>query len=681
MIVSRNWLSDFVKIQATDEELTQRLTMSGLNHESSEVVDDDLAIDLEVTSNRPDCLGHIGIAREIAALFGYDFAIPTPLIKETGSPIANQFQLRIEAPELCRRFTARLIRNVQVGPSPQWLIARLKTIGVPTINNIVDISNYVMFECGQPLHVFDFDKIHGGQIIVRDPKPEEELVAIDHRVYRLEPGMCVVADAERAIGLGGVMGGADTEVTDRTVNVLIEAAQFNSMAIRNTARKLNLHSAASYRFERPIDAHNIDWASRRCCELILQLAGGELAQNWLDVGSRPDEHPPIELRFDQIQRILGIDIDNEVATQILERLGFKNLQQSHSKISVSRPSWRNDVTREIDLIEEIGRVHGYAHVPDDIAVPMSASHRRTEDRILGKVRNALTAAGFDEAMTASLIPAGWSEAFSPWSNLQPLQTSQGMLGVLEKASHNVGVVKYLRRSLVPSLLEARRINEYKSNSEIELFEIAKVYLESEKELPWEPIKIGLVSQRDFFEVKGVIETLLRHLNWNGELDIMQCDFNLLDINQSCELRINGEILGWLGRVSESGKRTFGIRQHTIVAELDFGLLCNLATLIPLHTDVSLFPAISRDFNFIVQNRIHWSDLRAVVAEAAGSELESIEYKETFRDPQRDGSDKKRLLMSLVLRSKAGTLTGEQADQICREIVVSCQEKLAAELVA
>jgi len=538
-----------------------------------------------------------------------------------------------------------------------------------------------MFECGQPLHIFDLDKLQGDRLVVREPNADEKLLAIDHKTYTLQPGMCVIADANRAVALGGVMGGADTEVSDDTVNLLIEAAHFNPLSIRNTARALNLHSAASHRFERAIDSHNIDWASRRCCELILQVAGGELAENSIDVGKTSPTLPTIELRFAQLKRILGIDVPQNDATTILAALGFGTINQSVESVVVTPPSWRSDVTREVDLIEEVGRIYGYDRVPDDVVVPMSASHRPASDRILGKVRSVLTAAGFDEAMTASVVPLAWAETFSPWSDQPPMETSQPMLGVLEKASQNVGPVKYLRRSLLPSLLEARRINEYKSNSEIELFETAKVYLASSEHLPHEPWKVALVSERDFFSIKGVIESLVAQLKERHELDITSCEFDLFDLDQSCEFKLQGETLGWVGQVSEEGKRTFGIRQPAVVAEIDFELLFKHATLTPIHREVSPFPAIVRDFNFIVDNRVHWAELKTSVADAAGSMLESIEYKETFRDARRDGDDKKRLLLSIVLRSGEATLTGDQADEICQAIVNQCRDKHSAELVS
>ena len=268
MIVSWNWLKDLLHLELSHEEVALRLAMAGLNHEGTEAVGDDFAIDLEVTSNRPDCLGHLGVAREIAVQWNRDFSIPDPQPSSGGSAVEDLISVAIECPELCPRYTARVVRGIKIGPSPQWLQDHLNVLGIATINNVVDITNYVMMECGQPLHAFDLAKIRGAKIVVRRGSDKERFEAIDHKTYELDQQTCVVADAERAVAIGGVMGGADSEVRDDTVDVLIEAADFDCLAVRRSARKLKLFSPSSYRFERTVDPEGIDWASRRCAELI-----------------------------------------------------------------------------------------------------------------------------------------------------------------------------------------------------------------------------------------------------------------------------------------------------------------------------------------------------------------------------------------------------------------------------
>ena len=685
MKVSWKWLEQYVDLNISHDELVDRLTMSGLNHEGTETVDGDRAIDLEVTSNRPDCLGHLGVAREIAVLFELPLKIPDPQPPVGGEKLDDLCGVEIECPELCYRYTARLLKNVTIGQSPDWMQNRLETLGIAIINNVVDTTNYVMFECGQPLHAFDFAKVKEGKIIVREALENESFVAIDHKTYQLQPGMCVIADAQLPVAIGGVMGGKDSEVSESTTDVLVEAAYFNPLSVRNTARRLNFDSQKSpsaFRFERDVDSAQIDWASRRCCELILESGGGELVDGFIDVGKTPKANASIILRLPQLERVLGIEIPNDFVPKTLEALGLKITNQEMTSITCLPPSWRKDLTREVDLVEEVGRIYGYEEVPDTENVPMAASHKTTDDRVLDSVRHVLTANGFDEAMTPSLVPEPWSASFSPWSNEKPLVSSQPMLGVLEKASQNIGAVENLRLSLVPSLLEARRINEYRANHEIELFETARVYLpKSDKELPDQPTMVALVSGQDYFAVKGVIESLVAFLNPETKILIGPCDHEILDPSHSAELKIGDKLLGFIGEVSTSGKKQFGLRHDATVAEVDMGVLDELAILIPQHQNQSLYPSIARDFNFIVNDSVHWSDLETTVADAGGDLLESIEYRETFRDKNKDGPDKKRLLLSVVLRSPEETLTGEQADQVCHAIVEKCKANLGASLVA
>ena len=502
MIVSWNWLKQYVRLEVPVEEFERRLMLAGLNHEETKQVGDDLAIDLEVTSNRPDCLGHIGIAREAAVVFGQPLKIPDAQPPPGAAKASELTKVTLNCPDLCYRYTARVIRGVKVKPSPRWLIDRLATIGVGAINNVADITNYVLMECGQPLHAFDFQKLNGREIIVREARKGERFEAINHKIYDLEPGMCVIADRSRPVALGGVMGGADTEVTASTADVLIEAAEFDPLSIRNTARKLTLHSDSSYRFERGLDPDGVDWASRRCCELILQEAGGELAAGVVDVGRQPPKRGPIVLRRSQLKRILGIDIDSGEVRRILVALGNRELQGTSDKeartndqgqMTFVPPSWRRDLAREIDLVEEVARIHGYDAIPEDVNVPMAASHRTDRDRVLAKVREVLVAAGVSEAMTISLQEPAIAEAFSPWTTEPPLVSSTP---VLRRADR-------LRRSLIPSLFEARRNNEAVGHSNAELFEIARVYLPTAGALPAEDLLLSMISGGDFFDVKGI----------------------------------------------------------------------------------------------------------------------------------------------------------------------------------
>jgi phenylalanyl-tRNA synthetase beta chain len=677
MIVSWDWLKQYVTLDMTPAELSERLMMAGLNHEDTHAIGDDLAIHLEVTSNRPDCLGHLGIAREIAVLWNRPLSIPSASPREIATSAAELAQVRVENPEHCPRYTARVIRGVKVGASPRWLVNRLATLGIASINNIVDITNYVLLECGQPLHAFDLAKLSGRQIVVRQARAGEPFVAINHKTYALEPTMCVIADADRAVALGGVMGGAETEVSPQTKELLIESALFDPLSIRNTARKLNLHSDSSYRFERGLDPEGVDWASRRAAELILELAGGELAAGVIDVGQQPKARERVALRFAQLRRVLGIEVDPAIARRILTALGNRELRADADRVEVIPPSWRRDLTREIDLVEEVARIHGYDKIPEDVSVPMATSHRTRVDRVLERVRKVLNGAGFDEAMTLSAVEEPWSEAFSPWTDAPALRSS---MAVLRRADR-------LRRSLVPSLLGARQTNESLANAVIELFEIAHVYLPREGgELPSEEMMVGLTSAGDYLALKGVIEGLLAALSPSAELEARPTSQSLLAPGCSAELRVHAPthrdlLLGYLGEVSGESRERFDLRGATSVAELKLSVLEQIADLIPRYTTPPIFPTVARDLNLVVDETIRWADVERSVRKAAAPHVVAVEFQDVYRDRERLGAGKKSLLFTLTLRSPDGTLTGDEADAIRTRVVGVCAAAHAASLRA
>lgn len=670
MLVTWNWLTDYVPLGMPHDELVQRLSMAGLNHESSTTLPDDVVIDLEVTSNRPDWLGHIGVAREIAVLYGLPLRVPAPAPPADGPPVTDLTRVTVTCPDLCARYTARLIQGVRIGPSPAWLAQRLAALGIATVNNLVDITNYVMMECGQPLHAFDFALLAGREIIVREAQPGEAFEAINHKTYTLQAGMCVIADAQRSVALGGVMGGAETEVSTRTSDVLIEAADFAPLSIRGTARHLALQSPSSYRFERGMDPVGVDWASRRCCALILELAGGRLAEGVIDVGRGLPTRAPIRLRLAQLPRVLGIDVPADTVRRILGALGCTEQAADATSVQVVPPSWRRDLEREIDLVEEVARVHGYERIPEDVAVPMAPSHRTDDDRVLAGVRQVLLAAGFDEAMTATVVSQELSEAFSPWTAAEPLRASTPMLKGAD----------LVRRSLVPSLLAARRVNESLANPVIELFETARVFVPRDNDLPLEQGALALTSGGDFSRVKGVVEALLAALRCRGGLEAVPTRQPLFDEVKNCELQVAGRRLGFLGEVAPAALKTFGLRNPTTVAELDLSVLNDLAQLVPQYTERSAFPVIERDLNLIVDESVRWSALAETVRHAGGVCLESVQYRETYRDPQKDGPGRKRLFFSVTFRSAERTLTNEEADQIRQAVVAACRQHHAAVLL-
>jgi phenylalanyl-tRNA synthetase beta chain len=669
MIVSWNWLTDYLRLDMPVEVLTERLTLAGLNRESIADVGGDIAIDLEVTSNRSDCLGHLGVAREIGVLFQKELWSPEPRPAESGPPVEERTSVTVLASDLCPRFTGRVVRGVSVGQSPWWMRKRLETIGVRPISNIVDVTNYVMFECGQPLHAYDLDRLDERRLVVRRGLAGERLTAINNRVYELSQDMLVIADAARPVGLAGVMGGAETEIGFDTTDVLIEAAQFDAMSVRRTSRALGLFSPSSFRFERPLDPVATEWASRRCAELILDVAGGTLHPGVIDVGSPPPKRLPIKLRLAQIERTLGITIDREKVSWVLKALGLEWIGEDDRSINVIPPSWRSDLEREIDLIEEVARIHGYEHIPEDRAIPLSSTPRGSRERVESSAREILTGCGFDETVTFSLVDDRYAAPLGPGPACDPLRVDHSSRK-RESA---------LRQSLVPSLLAVRLHNESHGQFDAELFEIANIYLPADGQtLPDERTRLALVSGRDFRGLKGVVESLLERLHVEPALSVRPAELALFAAGRAAELLVGEIHLGYLGEIDKSQLEAFELRESCAAAELEFAVLLERARLVATHHPLPPFPAVVRDLSLVVSRTLPWSRLCEVVTTAAGPTLESTEYLDTFVGGNL-GEGCQSVHFSMVFRHRERTLTGEEVERAVKSVVDACESRFGAKL--
>ncbi len=675
MLVSWEWLSDYVDIGISHEEMATRWALTGLNHESTVIVDGVPVIDLEITSNRGDCLGHIGIAREASVLLQSELRFPSPQLKTADEPASKSLVIENQFEEACPRYIGRLIRGVKIGPSPMWLQKRLIAIGVKPINNIVDATNYVMFECGQPLHAFDFAKIRGGKIIVRPARDQENFIAIDHRTYQLDSQMVVIADAERAVALGGVMGGVESEVSDRTVDILLESAEFMPLSIRRTARKLKLHSPSSYRYERRIDQANMDWASRRCCELILETAGGQLMSGSVDTGERLPERPEILLRESKIASVLGIEVPWERSLEILVHLGCHVTGNTNdADARVVAPSYRSDLTREIDLIEEIARIYGYEQIPEDAAVPLVSSTKRPKDIVMETVRRIVCASGFDETMTPSLIGKSSISAISPWTNEEAMTT---MIPLLEGANQ-------LRRSLIPSLISARLYNQSQSNRDSQLFETANIYLPRTSGLPGQQFNLGVIGSSDIRNVAGTFEEILHRACGP---DFMQSKvtksvvtWNYLAPHSGIAWLVNGEMIAWVGQLNRAIVDSMKLDCAAAVGEMNLDMLLEHARLIPQLQPIVPFPTIERDLNLILDESTQWQSISESIQKAAGPLCINVLFREIYRDTKKDGDGKKRVLLSMHLRSPSETLTSEQADAVMQNVLSDCKADFQATIL-
>ncbi|MCO8121500.1 phenylalanine--tRNA ligase subunit beta [Stieleria sp. TO1_6] len=680
MLVSWKWLSQYVDLNMDREELETRLALSGLNHEGTEtpadnpaLAADDFCIDLEVTSNRGDCLGHLGVAREIAVLYDRELKVPTPKLPASSVPIDSLLRVDNQFTEACPRYTARVIQGVKIGPSPDWMQAALRSVGIGVVNNVVDATNYVMMECGQPLHAFDYASIADQKIVIRPAADKESITAIDHRQYELDPSMCVIADGQHASAVAGVMGGADSEVTETTTDLVIEAAIFTPLSVRRTARKLKLHSPSSFRFERRVDPVGVDWASRRVCQLIVESAGGTVADGVIDTAADIPGSDPIVLRLSEIERILGITIDAEQVQRILTALGCQCERPfSNGEASFVAPSWRHDLTRQADLIEEVARIHGYDKIPEDSPIPVAPSSKRTFDSATEKIRRVLTAAGLSEAMTPSVVTKKLDESLSPWTDRPALATQTAML----KGA------KRLRRTLMPSLLQARANNWASASIEANLFEIAHIYVpgKTPEDLPEELYTVGMVVGGDFFTAKGILESLCEMLGTKHPISVTPVPSSGFVPGQLVRVSLGQSQLGYLGVVDPKTLKQWKLPGKVVVAELSLpGLLAD-SQLVPQQVVVSMFPSVERDLNFVMAESVRWNDLETVVRAAVGDPLKSMAYRETYRDAAKDGKDRKRVLFSMQLQRDDGTMSGEDADALVSRVISDCKQKLDAELL-
>jgi len=687
MIISLKWLADYVQIPASAEPLVEKLLMSGLNHEATERVGDDTAIDLEVTSNRPDCLGHIGVAREAALLFARPLHVPDPRPLEGAGRAAASVAVAIEAAELCPCYTARVIRGVRVGPSPQWLVERLATVGVASVNNVVDVTNYVMFECGQPLHAFDLGKLRGARIVVRRAAAGEPFTAINHKTYELDERMCVIADAEGPVALAGVMGGADTEISGKTADILLESAQFAPLAVRSAARGLSLASPSSYRFERTPDPAAVDWASRRAAALILETAGGTLEQGVSAAGTLAGQEATIDLRAGRVAEVLGIDVPAERQHAILTGLGFVDVGGAAGGDSTRwrAPSWRRDVSREIDLVEEIGRIEGYDRVPEDrpiTARPVELSPRESTVRTASGV---LVGAGFCEALTRSVVSERLEATAGPWGGGQTLVVEPALVRGADR----------LRRTLLPSLLEARAGNIAAGAPHGELFEVARAYVarppaaggpESPVE---EPLLLGFVTGGGFYATKGLVEALLARLAVSvagGALACRPLTLDLFTAGRAAEIvltRAGGppERIAVIGEFSPAVLDIVGLAGPATGAEVRLDRLEFTAAASRMLRRPSDYPAVERDVNLVVAGDVPWADVAAAIEAAAGPVLEQCRVVQVWQDAERLGAGKKSILVALRLRSDKGTLSGDEAGRVVQAVIEACGRAVGATLRA
>ncbi|GJQ24359.1 hypothetical protein BIY37_03330 [Candidatus Brocadia sapporoensis] len=664
MKISYNWLKEYVSFLLTPQELADQLTGAGLVVADVKPVEDDFCLDIEVTSNRPDCLGVIGIAREVAAIVGESVRFPETNFITTDNGISQAVAVSVEDPIFCPRYTARVIYHLTVKPSPEWMQKRLRCIGLRPVNNIVDITNYVMMETGQPLHAFDLDKIAEQKILVRKARIGEEIVALNGARRALFPDMLVIADGKKPVAIAGIMGGKETEVSETTRNILLESAQFEPGQVRRTSRSLGIASDSSYRFERGTDYESVDFASQRAARLIKDCSGGEIASVAFDIKSERHEAKKITLRLKRLHAILGLEIKRDVTLDILKNLSFKILHDDDNFIEVEVPGFRSDVYREIDLIEEVARIYGYDRIPVKTSISVRGNRKNTYEFVAANVLQFLMGLGFYEVKTFSIVDTSPLQTVNLWSDRENVE----IVNPLRQEESR------LRVSLLPGLINVKRYNLNHGTEQVKIFEIAKVYLAGSK-LPQEKNCLSLLTDTDFLTLKGVIESLLRNLGI-----VLPCEWlsfsesRLFRDGRAARIQIGNDLLGFIG---EAGPE-LELKTASCLAEMDLDLLVERSNFIKRYQDIPQYPAVFRDLAILVNEEVTWSSIEKYIIDTKVGFLKEIKFLDIYRGKQVPAG-KKSIAFNLCFQARDRTLKGEEVDNAQQTIINALNRALGAEL--
>ena len=642
----------------------------------------DTVLDCEITPNRPDCLSMIGMARETGAIFDRDYHVELPAIKsEIGRATADEISVEIADEGLCDRYVARIVRNVKVGPSPDWMVKRLNSLGIRPHNNIVDITNYVMMLTGQPLHAFDLSTFaeHDGRrsVVVRAAKQDETFQTLDGEERVLDAGMGLITDGERPVALAGVMGGMDSEITDASVDVLVESACFNAGRTSHTSRDLSLISDASIRFERQVDETGCVDVANVTCALIEELAGGEVAPGYVDVYPAPKTIDSITLRYQRVLDICGAPIERDFVVRSLTRLGC-TVEETGEDYLVTPPSFRPDLPREIDLIEEILRLWGMGRV--EATIPAAKNHiggLTHEQQLTRKVGQILRACGLNETTTFGFAAPG---------DLEKIHMSADGRGVpVVLMNPLVAEQTEMRRSLLPGLLQSVAYNEAHGTTNVHLYEIGTLFHGRENaSLPRETQSVAgvltgswtdqtwnnTVDKLRFFAGKGIVEELLEQLRVpKVRFRVAEGEgYDFLQPGRAAEVLSGGTVLGWVGEIHPEAREAMDIDQIVVAFELDLDKLIKGAHNQENYHEFSPFPAVQHDLAIVVPDEVTCEDLLQRITSAGGKLLESVRLFDVYRDPIRVGVGKKSMAFSLTYRSDDHTLTSDEVEHAHGKIV-------------
>ena len=634
----------------------------------------DTVVEFEITSNRPDCLSVLGLARESAVSFGREFKKPTPTVKcaNDGDTVSNYLSVAIDAPDLCQRYMARVVKNVKIAPSPLWLRMRLRASGVRPINNIVDITNYVMLEYGQPMHAFDYACLDGSSIIVRRAADNEAFMSLDDQEHTLDNSMLVIADSKKAVALAGVMGGANSEIKDGTTTVVFESACFLGTSVRVTAKKNGMRTESSARYEKGLDPENCFAGLERACELVELLGAGDVVNDVIDV--YPGKKPLTVLDFDsnKINTFLGTSISEDEMIKILETLECK---VEGNKITV--PSFRADLGCMNDIAEEVVRIYGYNNIVSTrIKAETTQGGRTPKQKFEVDVENAMCGMGLDQIQTFSFI----SPKFYDKVRLPADSALRNSVVISNPLGEDTSI---MRTTALPSMLEIIARNYNFNNANVKLFEVATVYIPTTPDkLPNENkvLSIGMYGGCDFYTIKGVCENILA-LAQIKNVTVKACSDNVSFHPGRCaKIYANGVELGIFGEIHPLTLKNYDVDTPVYAAELDFDGIFAMMDPNKIYTPLPKYPATTRDFSFVCEESLEFGTIFAEVKKAGGKLIEDISLFDIYRGPQ-VGENKKSVSIRVTLRAADRTLTVEEAEKVSAKILKALETQLGIALRA
>ncbi len=670
MKISLDWLNQYLDRPTDADELARVMTRAGFPVEERVAAGDDVMFDLEVTSNRGDCLSHVGMARELAAASARTLRPPACDPPASAGDAADALtSVALDAPDLCPVYTARVLTGVKVGPSPDWLVRRLEAVGLRSVNNVVDVTNFVMLELGQPLHAFDMDKLAQRRIVIRRAARGEAFTAIDGSRHDLRDDMLVISDADRPVAIAGVMGGLDSEVGDDTVNVLLESAAFDPLSVRRTSRALKLSSDSSFRFERGVDPLGIERASRRAGELILQTAGGVLAPGVVRVGADEPAPGEVSMRLSRCNALLGVELSGEEATGHLDRLHLSP-RADGDVMTCTIPSYRLDLQREVDLIEEVARSHGLDAIPMREKIHIIARHPQPAVQARDALSRVLVGHGYHEAITYSFITPRQGQPFL-LEGAEALMLSPDM----RKAE------SMMRPSVLPSLLICRKSNQDAGNAGVKLFEAASTWVRSGGS-PVETRRLALLRDADDAEtavrdLRGSLEELVSALGGAGAALRVE-PVEDTRFGAAGAVSLNGVRIGVTGILSDAIRERFDVQTPIAVAELEADPLLALYPPRREVRELPRLPGIERDLSVVVDEAVAWKAIEEAVRQASPALMESLSFVGAYRGKQ-VGAGRKSVTLRMRFRDPQATLRHDQVDPQVASVVESLKNRCSAEL--